>query len=416
MQLFSTMQYIILYFLKILVSPPQYGYLASHFILQMVKKFLFIGLSVTLLWSCASKKGFRERGDAERSLQDAIRYLNRNPEDTAARRAIPVLYQQISLRHLDQIRVNRMNSQPEHWDQMIANYSRLQQAYDWIMQSSAAYKLITPVSYSTEIFSCKDSAAMQYYQLGEQMLDQRGRTSAQKAYQFFKKTNQYIPGYRDVQEKMQEAILKGTVQVVIMPIQDQQNSAPQTSNLFGQRNSNELFQQRLVNELESERSTPARFYTEKEARVKDLNADWIVNISLKGIQYGTPTERIEKRTVTKQTPIGTDSVGQTVYKTLYAYIQTRRTEQKANGILQVNIMDVQTNREISSRTIQDNYEWTLLSSTFQGDRRALSPEDWEQINNSQNKPPRREEILSELYKKFFPTVTQEIRRGCGWNY
>jgi hypothetical protein len=172
----------------------------------------------------------------------------------------------------------------------------------------------------------------------------------------------------------------------------------------------------LVNELETERSTPARFYTEKEARVKDLNADWIVNISLKGIQYGTPTERIEKRTVTKQTPIGTDSMGQTIYKTLYAYIQTRRTEQKANGILQVNIMDVQTNREISSRTIQDNYEWTLLSSTFQGDRRALGPEDWEQINNSQNQPPRREAILSELYKKFFPTVTQEIRRGCEWDY
>lgn len=382
-----------------------------------MKKGLFFLLTILAFgWSCTSKKGFQEKGDAERSLNDAIRYLNRNPNDTAASRALPGLYKQISLRHLDQIRAYRMSQQPERWDQIISHYNRLQQVYDQIMQSTAAYKLVTPVSYSAEIFSSKDSAAGTYYRMGDEFMEQSGRTAAQQAYRAYKKSNSYLPGYRNVQQRLQEAIDKGTVSVVMLSVKDQATPISGITSIFSQRSGNIPLHERMVNELENERRTAARFYSEKEAQSKQLVGDWVVSLTLKSYQVSPPQEKISKRTVTRLTPNGTDSTGQTQYKTLYATIHTKNTDQKASASLQFTMLDKQTNREIVSRTLNDEYAWTLSSSTYQGDRRALGPEDWEQINNSQINPPKRDEILMELYKKFQPLLLQEIRQACAWDY
>jgi hypothetical protein len=382
-----------------------------------MKKFLlFLLATLTFVSSCTTKKGFQANGDAERSLNDAIRYLNRNPNDTAAIRALPGLYQQVSIRYLDQIHAYRLSQQPERWDKIISHYNRLQQVYDQIMQSTAAYKLVTPVSYSTEIFSSKDSAAGIYYQIGEDFMVEPGRNGAQQAYRAFKKSNNYIPGYKNVQQRMQDAIEKGTVNVVLFPVKDQSSPASGITSIFPTRNGFVPLHERLVNELENERRAAARFYSEKDLQSRGLNQDWEVSFILKTLQLSQPVEKISKRTVTKNTPIGTDSTGQTQYKTLYATIQTKRTDQKANASVQLIVFDKQTNREIASRTFNDEYAWTLSSSTYQGDRRALGPEDWEQINNSQVTPPKRNEILEELYKKFQPQLFQEIRQTCVWNY
>lgn len=382
-----------------------------------MKKHLFFLLStIVFISACSYNKGFREKGDAERSLNEAVRYLNRNPNDTAATRALPRLYQQVSIRLLDQILAQRMSRQPERWDQIIAHYNRLQQFYDLIIQSTAAYKLVTPVSYSTEIFSSKDSAAGVYYQIGEGFLDEAGRNAAQKAYRAFKKSNSYIEGYKNVQEKIQDAIEKGTVNVVLMPVKDQASPVSGITSILTPRSGFVPLHERLVNELENERRTAAHFYSERDAQSRKVNTDWEITFTLKSLQLSQPTEKISKRTVSKLTPNGTDTAGQTLYKTLYATIQTKRTDQKANASMQLIVLDKQTNREIVSRTFNDEYAWTLSSSTYQGDRRALGPEDWEQINNSQVNPPKRDEILIELYKKFQPLLMQEIRQSCAWDY
>ena len=382
----------------------------------MKKYSLFLLATIALFSACSSNKGFREKGDAERSLNDAIRYLNRNPNDTAATRALPGLYQQISLRHLDQIRAYRMSQQPERWDQIISHYNRLQQVYDQIMQSTAAYKLVTPISYSADIFSCKDSAAGTYYKIGEDFMEEPGRTAAQQAYRAFKKSNDYIAGYKNVQQRIQDAIEKGTVNVVLLPVKDQASPISGLTSIFSPRSGNVPLNERLVNELENERRTAARFYSERDALAKRLTGDWEIYLTLKSLQLSQPNEKISRRTVTKLTPQGTDTAGQTQYQTLYATIQTKNTDQKATASLQLTVLDKQTNREIISRTLSDEYAWTLSSSIYQGDRRALGPEDWERINNSQINPPKRDEILMELYKKFQPLLMQEIRKACAWDY
>lgn len=382
----------------------------------MKKSLLFSLVFIAFVTSCTSKKGFQEKGDAERSLNDAIRYLNRNSNDTAAARALPGLYQQVSLRQLEQIRAQRLSRQPERWDQIIAHYNRLQQFYDQIMQSTAAYKLVTPVSYSTEIFSSKDSAAGAYYQIGENFMEEPGRSAAQQAYRAFKKSNGYITGYKNVQQRMQDALEKGTVNVVLLPVKDQASPVSGITSIFSPRAGFIPLHERLVNELENERRSAARFFSEKDAQARRLNADWEITFILKSLQLSQPIEKISKRTVTKNTPIGTDSTGQTQFQSLYATIQTKKTDQKANASLQMIVLDKQTNREIASRTFNDEYAWTLSSSTYQGDRRALGPEDWEQINNSQVNPPKRDEILMEFYKKIQPLLLQEVRQTCAWSF
>jgi hypothetical protein len=380
-----------------------------------MKRILLFILLLIGFNACRSNKDYLERADADKALQDAVKRINKNSNDENAVNAIPELYKNISKTHLSQIESLNKSGDVQRWDNIIGHYDDLQQAYNSIITSPPAFKLVTPVSYATQLAETKEGAAEAYYQLGLTELEKPGRDAAKRAYTYFKKSGKYVPDYKDSRQKADDAFENGMVNVLVNPVQDNSFFFNSGWGNYGYNYSNEYFQQNLVRELNSRNDRyPANFYTEYEARRDNVKPDWIVDLILRNLDVPMPVNNTYSRNVNAQVQSGTDTSGKPIYQTVYATVQVTRRSFTANAHLELNIKDLATRKTISYRNFREDYRWEQEEANYTGDSRALSSQDWQLINNTQSYVPRKEEVLNELYRKIYPDVLRNIRMAVEW--
>lgn len=365
--------------------------------------------------SCGSNKNYLERANSDKALQDAVKKLNKDAADENATLALPTLYSNIKEAHLGKIKSYSISSELSKWDKIITEYEYLQDAYDAIINSSPAFKLVTPQSFSTEILETKQAAAEDYYSYANSFFDKPGRDNAKKAYSAFKKTGNYIPDYKDAKSNMDQAYQNAIVNVLINPIQDNSYFFNSGWGNSGYNYSNEYFQQNLVRDLGNNGDRyAAKFFTEWEARRDNIKPDWVVDLTLRNMDIPYPVTNYYTRNASAQVQSGTDTAGHPLYNTVYAILNITRQSFTARADMEVNIKDITTGKNISYRTFRDDYRWEQERGTYSGDSRALSARDWQIINGNNYPAPRKEEILSELYRKIYPQVKNEISYAVDW--
>ena len=379
-----------------------------------MKKIIWLFISLTILCACSSKKGYLDRNDADKSLQDAVKKINKNPDDEKATEAIPQLYNLIKKKHLDQIAAYNQSQQLNKWDNIVNEYEYLQAAYNAIMNAPAAFKLVNPESYSANIVETNEAGAAAYYDYGNSYLDKAGRDNAKAAYAAYKKAGKFIPGYKDINERMQKAYENAIINVIINPVQDNSFFSNNGWGNYGMNYSNEYFQQNLLRDLSNYGKNPAKYYNQWDARRLNVTPDWNVDFRINSVLVPNPQTSYSSRTVKKQLQIGTDTAGKPVYNNVSATINITRTSFISRANMEVNITDLVTRKNMSYRNYNEEYKWEQESATFSGDRRAISQSDWDLINNSGYNTPRKEEILVELYKKIYPQVLTQIRVAVNW--
>lgn len=379
-----------------------------------MKKVIYLLLFALIFSSCGSKKGFLERSNPDRALQDAIRALNKNPSDESARTAIPELYNIIKTKHLDNINALSYSTQINKWESLVSEYQQLQTAYEGIMSSAYANKLVTPVSYNKELVESKEAAAEEYYKLGMNYIKIPGRENAKLAYAYFNKCMGFSPGYKDAGVQMQRAFQNAIVNVVIGPVQDNSWFSNNGWGNYGYNYSDEYFQRNIIKDLNYNNIYAARFYTLNEARRVNIKPDWAVEFRLRNLDVPPPANVYSSRTASTKIQIGTDTIGKPVYNTVYATINITTSSFTAKADMDMNITETDTRRNVSFRSFRETYKWEQQTANFSGDKRALSNADWTLINNSGMNSPRKEEVLVELYKKIYPQVLYNIRQSVSW--
>jgi hypothetical protein len=379
-----------------------------------MKKIVLLVICAFVLFACSSKKGYLDRNDADRSLQEAVKKINKNPDDEKATEAIPQLYNLIKKKHLDQIAAYNQSQQLNKWDNIVNEYEYLQAAYNAIMNAPAAFKLVNPESYSTNIVEANESGAAAYYENGNSFFDKPGRDNAKAAYAAYKKAGKFVPGYKDINEKMQKAYENAIINVIINPVQDNSFFSNNGWGNYGMNYSNEYFQQNLLRDLSNYGRNPAKYYNQWDARRLNVTPDWTVDFRINSVLVPNPQTSYSSRTVNKQLQIGTDTAGRPVYNNVSATINITRTSFISRANMEVNITDLITRKNMSYRNYNEEYKWEQESATFSGDRRAISQRDWDMINNSGLNAPRKEEILVGLYKKIYPQVLSQIRMAVNW--
>lgn len=384
-----------------------------------MKQLLQILLLATLLTACGSNKNYLERSDENKALLDAIKKLNKNTTDEQASIAVPILYSSILKKHQEKINSYSASKDINRWDKIIGEYNHLQDAYNSIINSTAAFKLITPENFSTQLLEAKQNAATDYYEIAEDYLTKKGRENAKRAYNNFKKADKYIPGYKDVQSKINEAYENAIVDVVINPVQDDRYFFNSGWGNSGYDYSNEYFQRTLVRDLaynnnSSNNTYAARFYSDWEARRENIEPDWTIDLRLRNMNLPQPTTYNERRERSAQVQNGTDTSGKPIYKPVFATLNITRMSFTAHADMDVLIKDLETPKTISRKSFREDYRWQAEKATYTGDSRALSSADWEIINNNNFYQPRREDILNELYKKIYPQVLSNIKYTVNW--
>ena len=382
-----------------------------------MKKFLPIILIGWLLAGCGSNKSYLQRGDEEKALFDAIKKLNKTPSDKEASQAVPLLYNSIIKSNEAKIKSYQLGSDLSRWDKIIFAYSKMQEVYNNIIQSTAAFKLITPQNFSTQLLESKQAAAEEYYTVADDFLKKNGRDNAKKAYSYFKKVDKYISGYKDVNAKTNEAFENAIVDVVINPVQDNSYFYSSGWGNSGLNFSNEYFQRTLVRDLaynNNSNNYAARFYSDWEARRENIQADWVIDLRLRNMDIPQPSRYTYRRNRSQQIQTGTDTSGRPSYTTVNASLNVTRMSFTARADMEVLIRDVAMPRVISNRNFTQDYRWEEERASYTGDRRALSSADWDLINNNNFYTPRREEILEELYRQLYPQVLNNIKYSVDW--
>lgn len=378
-------------------------------------KYIFYALLCLFMFSACSsaKKNYLERSDTDKALFDAVKALKKNSNDTAAGNALPTLYSLSQQRHLRRIESLQGMQELSRWDKIIDEYESMQGMHNAIIDVDAAYRAVTPANYEPNIYTLKQQAAQDYYNEAESYLSLNGRDNAKKAYTHFKKADRFVPGFKDSKEKMDLAYQNAIVNVQVNPVQDNSYFFNSSWGNYGYNYSNEYFQQTLVRELRNSNRYPARFYTDWEARRDNVQPDWVVDLTLRGMNIPSPQRYRYSRNTSRQIESGKDSSGKPIYQTVYATIHISRESLTARGEMEVLVNDVTTGKIITRNNFREEYSWMEEYATYSGDSRALSASDWNLVNNRYNEP-RKEDILNELYRKIYPQVKNRIIYAVDW--
>ncbi len=380
-----------------------------------MKRIFTLIILIASLNACKSNKNYLDRSDEDKALQDAVKKLNKSADDEKAREAIPILYKKISITHLEKIKSYQSSKDLNKWDKIIKEYGALQNAYENIMESAPAFRLVSPVSYTSEILDSKQKAAQNYYDAAMVLLNKPGRENARKSYGYFKKADKYEPGFKDAAVQMKNAYEKAIVNIVVNPVQDNSFFFNSGWGNAGYNYSNEYFQQTLVRDLRSNSERyAANFYTDWEARRENIKPDWVIDLRLRNMDIPYPQRNSYSRNASAQVQIGTDTSGRPVTRTVYATLQIIRASFQARADMEVLVKDLVTGKTIMNNTYRDDYRWQEETATYSGDSRALSANDWQMVNNNGYNTPTKDEILQQLYSKIYPQVKNNVGYAVEW--
>lgn len=365
-----------------------------------------------VLASCSTSKDYLAHRNEDKTLYSIIKQLNKKPADALATTALPDVYAQLQQTHLANIENYNNSTELNRWDKINSEYSILQDMYYAIINSSAASNLVTGVSYQKQIDSMRAAAADGYYQLAMQHYSYNNWLDARKAYAAFKKADSWINNYNGSRMMMDSAKQKSIVTVVINPVQDNSffYNSSWTNDGFDLTSAN--LSQNLVTDLGGKNAGryPAKFYTDWLAQRENVNADWIVDLSLKNINLPTPSVYNYTRKLSEKVENGKDSTGKTIYKTVYATLHIQRRSFNASAQMDLNVQEADSQKNILYETFTDYYNWQQEAASYSGDSRALSNRDWELVNNRYYQPAQHE-VINELYRGLYPQVKNRISKA-----
>lgn len=366
--------------------------------------------------SCTTSKDYLSRIDEDKALFDAVKALGKNPADSNAVKALPVLYDHAQQRHLKIIEGYKNSKELNRWIQLLDEYSILQKMYDGIAGSNAANRLVTPLNFQSTIYDLKQQAAEEYYNEATAYLAKPRKEDAKKAYGYFKNADKWVPGYKDAKTKMEEAYQAAIVNVVINEVRKNSFNIYTGWGYYNVDYNNQQFQQMLVRELggQNKGHYPARYFTDREISQDSVPPDLTVDILLRNLEIPYPRTTNYTRNSSREIEVGRDTSGHVIYQTIYATVTITRQSFTARAEMELNITDNYTRKNIVYYTCREDYSWEEEHGSYSGDSRALSMEDWNMINTRNFNEPRIEDIISELYRRIYPRMKSRISQAAEW--
>lgn len=373
----------------------------------MLRTLLYLS-TLGLLLACSSGKQAFERGDYYGAVMQAIGRLRQNPDHAKSKETLRNSYP-MALEWLETDAKNQIASNSNtKWKSALDSYQKINTMYEAIRQAPGALRVIpNPKSYYEQVGPLKEKAADELYNDGITSLMKGTRADAKRAYFQFAEANNYVPNFKDVIEYLDKAKFEATVFVVL-----DQVALPNRYNLSGG-----FFQDKVEEYLHrnyTERDF-VRFFTPGESKNINLpRTDQILRLHFDDFSVGNTTinERVE--TVTKDSvKVGEAKVdGKTVpvYNTVSAKVTTIRKEVVSEGVLSMTIVDAKTGGVLTHRKFPGRYVWNATWGKFNGDERALTPQQVDLCKRKEAYPPDAQAMFlafaGPIYDQLIPAIRQ----------
>jgi hypothetical protein len=214
-----------------------------------------------------------------------------------------------------------------------------------------------------------------------------------------------MPDYKDVKEKIQEALFVATLKVIvqkpILPKRYQLSADFFYDNLMAQMSKITAYQF-------------IRFYTYGEAQAEGLNMpDQYLVLNFEDFTVGNLRETKNTSELTRDSVlVGTTTVNgekQNVYGTVKAKLTVNRREVISQGVLSARVVNAVNNKVEENRNFPGKFVWVNEWASFQGDERALSKEQLKMTETEPVMPPPEQDLFIEFTKPIFDQAVSFVR-------
>lgn len=370
----------------------------SYLLVLIVATFLCV--------NCSSSKRALQHGDYYNASMKAIKTLRSNPKSKKSIEVLQLAYPLAKENSMRKIQ-NAMDVNASGKYSIIADeYLMLNSLADAIYTCPKAMELFPrPEQYSKELREILPLAAEESYNQGERLLQLNTINDARQAYSHFLKAESYMPDYKDVKEKIQEALFAATLKVVV-----QKPITPKRYQL-----SADFFYDNLMAQIKKITTNQfVRFYTYGEAQEEGLNQpDQYLVLNFEDFTVGNLRETINTSELSRDSVlVGTTTVNgekQNVYGTVKAKLTVNRREVISEGVLSARIINAYNNRVEQNRNFPGKFVWVNEWASFKGDERALSKQQLKMTDTEPIMPPPEQDLFIEFTKPIFDQVVSFAR-------
>jgi len=371
-------------------------------------KQLYFGLSIIFLsllfGGCASGRKALEKGNYGKAFSQAINRLRSNEDSKKARATLSKAYKFATEAHMSSIQQAKQMKSPFMWETISSNYQQINNMYNEILHCPACREIVpNPKRYDAELAKANQNAAAARYDMGMLAMTQKqNRAKAIEAHQHFKKAQQYVPRYKDIEDKLNESLYFATLKVVVEPI-PVPFKALNISHEFFVNKINEYLHNNRINEY-------VRFYTPEEITAEKVEfVDQIIRMEFDQFSIGNVTNTNTIKEVSKDSVLLQGKGEDAVYGTVKAKVTVHQKSITGGGVLDFKIVSNESNAVISQEKFPSQYTWGIQWASFNGDERALSDADKALVNKVELPIPNPQWMFEEFTAPIYDQVIGKMR-------
>lgn len=375
---------------------------------------------LTLFSSCQSAVKMVERGNYDEAITYTVKKLaGKKKKKTKFVDPLADAFNRANARDLAGIKDLKRAGRPENWDRINALYNKIQKRQNKVAPLMPIYDengyvaTLNMVDVGSQLQESKEKAAEYNYALAKNLLAkaERGdRFAAREAYDKLKMTEQYFRSYKNQRTLQQRALDLGTT-YVLLTLKNNSRTVLHKD-----------FEREITNVTTRDMNSRWKVY-HASAKPK-IKYDYKVVMNLRNIEVSPSVVKEREYVDDKEIEEGweyvldangnvlKDTLGNDVKIPKKVLIKARifeifkQKEARVAGVLEFydnHAKEVVRRENIAADAIFENY-----ASTFQGDRRALSPDSKKRIGNRPLPFPADVDLLLDAADLLKPAIKNKI--------
>lgn len=375
----------------------------SHHLFQLA-------LFLLLFLSCTSPQKMMDQGNYYNAVMSSVDKLKSNPNNESAKETLKLAYPLAVNDLLDRLENEGVVNPQFQNTNKILHYNKLNDIYKKIQESPAAIGTIdNPKKYYAEVNALLPLAAEEQYSAGLDLLSRPGRENSKAAYDYFLKASNFLPNYKDVEEKLDQSYEMALLKVYT-------ELKPVNSQLY--KLSGDVFYKEVINTLNQiENERLIRFIFEKDAgQYKSADFDQRLIIRFEDFVVGqTHTKERVENIVSDSIKIGQTKMRDGTYKDIYGIVNAEltsfRMEVISKGYINLNIeAQYPQSKNLMNRDFPGEYVWFHEWAKYNGDRRALAPVQLELCSRAYINPIPPQQMFVEFTKPIYGQLNSTLRQ------
>lgn len=214
-----------------------------------MKKILYFLSIIALMASCKSSTSLLQDGDYDEAISVSVKKLIKKPSKTKEVSILDRAFHLANDYDNDAIKTLKGSGRNDQWEKILNHLYKLRNRQNVVKRVSPRIlqKInFREIDYNEAIATARHNVAEYFYAHGTKLLMKKDKKSARQAYNELYKVKRLFPNYKDIDNRMDDALAMGTCQV-----------------LFEMQNS-------------TDKIMPKGFEVELlSATLKDLNKQWI---------------------------------------------------------------------------------------------------------------------------------------------